>query len=150
MGEDKAQVLLGPDLKSGVELGKLADNQPLLGHFDGEPVILVRQGEQVFATGAVCTHYGGPLAEGLVVGETIRCPWHHARFSLRTGEAEGAPAFNPVASFNVRRRDDMVIIDGKKAADFRVPCPLNPSSVVIVGAGASGAACADMLRAKGY
>ena len=110
----------------------------------------MRQGEQVFATGAVCTHYSGPLAEGLVVGETIRCPWHHARFNLRTGEAEGAPALNPVSCFNVRRQGDMVMIDGKKAADFRVPCPLNPSSVVIVGAGASGAACADMLRAKGY
>jgi len=110
----------------------------------------VRQSEQVFATGAVCTHYGGPLAEGLVVDHTIRCPWHHARFDLRTGEAEGAPALNPVACFNVLRHQGMVMIDRKKAADFRVPCPLNPSSVVIVGAGAAGAACADMLRSKGY
>jgi len=150
MAEDKAQALAGLDLRLGVEFGRLVENEPLLGHFDGEPVILVRQGERVFATGAVCTHYGGPLAEGLVVGETIRCPWHHARFSLRTGEAEGAPALNPVSCFNVRRHGDMVIVDGKKAADFRIPCPLNPSSVVIIGAGASGAACADMLRAKGY
>src|SRR6266700_731296 len=150
MAEDKAQALAGLDLKSGVEFGRLVENEPLLGHFDGEPVILVRQGEQVFATGAVCTHYSGPLAEGLVVGETIRCPWHHARFSLCTGEAEGAPALNPVSCFNVRRHGDMVMIDGKKTADFRVPFPLNPSSVVILGAGASGAACADMLRAKGY
>jgi NADPH-dependent 2,4-dienoyl-CoA reductase/sulfur reductase-like enzyme/nitrite reductase/ring-hydroxylating ferredoxin subunit len=130
--------------------GRLVENEPLLGHFDGEPVILVRQGEQVFATGAICTHYSGPLAEGLVVGGTIRCPLHHARFSLRTGEAEGAPALNPVSCFHVRRQDDMVMIDGQKTTDFRVACPLNPSSVVIVGAGASGAACADMLRAKGY
>jgi len=150
MAEDKAQTLSGPDLKAGIEFEGLAENEPLLGHCDGEPVIVVRQAQQVFATGAVCTHYGGPLAEGLVVGETIRCPWHHARFSLRTGEAEGAPALNPVSCFNVRRQDGMVRVDGKKAADFRVPCPLNPSSVVIVGAGASGAACADMLRAKGY
>src|ERR1700674_705786 len=150
MAEDNAHALSGPDLRAGVKFGGLVRSGPVLGHFRGEPAISVRQGERVFATGAVCTHYGGPLAEGLVVDQTIRCPWHHARFSLRTGGAEGAPAFNPVASFNVRRRDDMVIIDGKKAADFRVPCPLNPSSVVIVGAGASGAACADMLRAKGY
>jgi apoptosis-inducing factor 3 len=150
MADDKAQALSGPDLRSGVELGKLVENEPLLGHFDGEPVLLVRQGEQVFATGAVCTHYSGPLAEGLVVGETIRCPWHHARFSLRTGEAEGAPALNPVSCFNVRQQNGMVMIDGSRAADFRVACPLNPSAVVIVGAGASGAACAGMLRAKGY
>ncbi len=150
MAEDKAQELSGPDLRAGVKFDGLAENVPLLGHFDGEPVILVRQGEQVFATGAVCTHYSGPLAEGLVVGATIRCPWHHARFSLRTGEAEGAPALNPVSCFNVRRKDGMVMIDGKKTPDFRVQCPLNPSSVVIVGAGAAGAACADKLRAKGY
>jgi apoptosis-inducing factor 3 len=150
MADDKAQELAGPDLGAGVKFDGLTENEPLLGHFNGEPVILVRQGEQVFATGAVCTHYSGPLAEGLVVGKTIRCPLHHARFDLRTGEAEGAPALNPVTCFNVRRQGDMVIVDGKKAADFRVACPLNPSSVVIVGAGAAGAACADMLRAKGY
>jgi apoptosis-inducing factor 3 len=85
-----------------------------------------------------------------VVGETIRCPWHHARFDLRTGEAIAAPALNPVSCFTVRRQGDLVTISGRQAQDFRVSCPLNPSAVVIVGAGASGAACADMLRAKGY
>src|SRR6266576_3683988 len=113
MAEDKPQALAGPDLRSGVEFGKLVENGPLLGHFDDEPVIVVRQGEQVFATGAVCTHYSGPLAEGLVVGEEIRCPWHHARFSLRTGEAIGAPALNPVSCLNARRHGDIVMIDGK-------------------------------------
>jgi len=150
MAEDKAQAPSGPDFRSGVKFDALAQNEPLLGHFDDEAVILVRQGEQIFATGATCTHYGGPLAEGLVVGGTIRCPWHHARFNLHTGEAEGAPALNAVSCFSVVRKGDMVMVTGKKDADFRVPCPLNPSSVVIVGSGASGAACADMLRAKGY
>jgi NADPH-dependent 2,4-dienoyl-CoA reductase/sulfur reductase-like enzyme/nitrite reductase/ring-hydroxylating ferredoxin subunit len=150
VAEDKAQALSGPDLRAGVKFDGLRESEPLLGHFDGEPVILVRRNEHIFATGAVCTHYGGPLAEGLVVGETIRCPWHHARFDLRTGEAEGAPALNPVSCFNVVRHEGMVMVDGKKAADFRVACPLNPSSIAIVGAGAAGAACADMLRAKGY
>jgi apoptosis-inducing factor 3 len=150
MAEDHAKTLSGPDLKAGVKFSELADNEPLLGHFEGEPVILVRQGDHVFATGAVCTHYGGPLAEGLVVGETIRCPWHHARFDLRTGEASGAPALNPVSCFNVVRHGDIITLGEKKPANFRVPCKLNPSSIVIVGAGAAGAACADMLRAKGY
>ncbi len=126
MAEDQGQALSGPDFRSGVDFGGLAENQPLLGHFDGEPVIVVRQGEQVFATAAVCTHYGGPLAEGLVVGETIHCPWHHARFSLRTGEAEGAPALNPVACFNVRRHNGLVVVDGKKTADFSRPLPVAP------------------------
>jgi DmsE family decaheme c-type cytochrome len=48
-------------------------------------------------------------------------------------EAEGAPALNPVSCFTVRCQDGRVMIEGSRAADFRVPCPLNPSSVVIVG-----------------
>ena len=148
MAEEK--MLSGPDLKSGAEFSNLAENVPFLGHYAGEPVVLVRQGEEVSALAATCSHYGGPLAEGIVVADTIRCPWHHARFNLRTGEAEGAPALNPVSCFNVERQGDLVKITGKKDVDFRVPCPKNPSSVVIVGAGAAGAACTDMLRTKGY
>ncbi len=101
MAENKK--LSGPDLKSGVEFGKLSENEPFLGHYEGEAVILVRQGDNVFAVAGTCTHYGGPLAEGLLVGNTIRCPWHHARFDIRTGEAEGAPALNPLSCFQVRR-----------------------------------------------
>src|SRR5204863_7580196 len=122
----------------GTKFSELTDNEPLLGHFDGEPAILVRQGDQVFATGAICSHYSGPLADGLVVGDTIRCPWHHARFDVRTGEAIAAPALNPIACFTLRRHGDLVIITGKQAPEFSVLCPVNPSSVVIVGAGASG------------
>jgi apoptosis-inducing factor 3 len=104
----------------------------------------------VFVFGATCTHYGGPLAEGLVVGETIRCPWHHARFSLRTGEAEAAPALNPVSCFIVQRAGGKVRVDRKQDVTFQVACPKNPESVVIIGGGAAGASCADMLRRKGY
>jgi NADPH-dependent 2,4-dienoyl-CoA reductase/sulfur reductase-like enzyme/nitrite reductase/ring-hydroxylating ferredoxin subunit len=150
MADDNNQELTGPDLKAGVDLESLAENSPLLGHFEGEAVLLVRQGENIYATGATCTHYNGPLTEGLVVGDTIRCPWHHARFSLRTGEAEAAPALNPVACFVVRRENGKVKIDRKRDVTFQVACPRNPDSVVIVGAGAAGASCADMLRTKGY
>ena len=89
--------LSGPDLKVGVTLAELPANGLLLGHADGEAVLLVRRGEKFFAIGATCTHYSGPLAEGLVVGDTIRCPWHHACFSLRTGEPLSPPALNPVS-----------------------------------------------------
>jgi apoptosis-inducing factor 3 len=150
MTDDTVPKPTGPDLRAGVALESLAQNSPLLGHVDGEPVILVRQGENIFATGATCTHYGGPLAEGLVVGETIRCPWHHARFSLLSGEAEGAPALNPIACFTVQREDEKVRVNRKRDVDFKVPCPRNPESVVIIGCGAAGAACVDMLRNKGY
>lgn len=121
-----------------------------MGHFESEAVILVQQGDNTFAIGASCTHYNGPLSEGLVAGETIRCPWHHARFSLRTGEAEGAPALNPVTCFKVEHKDGKVRVDRKQDVTFQVACPRNPDSVVIIGAGAAGASCADRLRTKGY
>lgn len=148
MANDAA--LSGPDLRSGVDVESLAENSPLLGHVDGEAVMLVRQGESIFATGATCTHYSGPLAEGLVVGETIHCPWHHARFSLRSGEAEGAPALNPIPCFAIQREGGKVRVGPKREISFQVSCPRNPDSVVIIGSGAAGAACTDMLRNKGY
>ena len=77
--------LTGPDLQQGIAAAEVRDGVPLLGHADGEPVILVRAGGQVHALGATCTHYGGPLAEGLVADGAIRCPWHHACFDLATG-----------------------------------------------------------------
>jgi NADPH-dependent 2,4-dienoyl-CoA reductase/sulfur reductase-like enzyme/nitrite reductase/ring-hydroxylating ferredoxin subunit len=150
MANDTAQQPTGPNLRSGVDVESLTENSPLQGHVDGEAVMLVRQGENIFATGATCTHYSGPLAEGLVVGETIRCPWHHARFSLRSGEAEGAPALNPIPCFAIQREAGKVRVDRRRDVDFKVSCPLNPESVVIIGGGAAGAACADMLRSKGY
>ena len=77
----------GPDLSQGVAFTDLADGGMLLGHVGDEQVLLARTGAELFAVGASCSHYHGPLAEGLLVGDTVRCPWHHACFSLRTGEA---------------------------------------------------------------
>ena len=93
--------LRGPDLTKGVALSSVADGAMLLGHAHGEPVLLARHGDALFAIGAVCTHYGAPLADGLLVDETVRCPWHHACFSLRTGEALRPPALDPVSCWHV-------------------------------------------------
>ena len=102
--------LTGPDLCQGVPVVALTDDVPLLGHAQGEPMIVVRRGEAVFAIGAVCSHDSGPLAEGLVVGDTVRCPWHHAAFSLRTGEAVRAPGLNAVSCRQVALRDGTVFV----------------------------------------
>jgi len=151
------QQLTGPDLTLGVPSRELADGGTLLGHAEGEAVLVVRRGAELFAIGATCTHYGGPLAEGLVVGETVRCPWHHACFSLRTGEAVRTPALNPVASWSVEERDGRLFVTGKRAAtkagastERRPVESGGPRSVVIVGAGAAGNAAAEELRRQGY
>jgi NADPH-dependent 2,4-dienoyl-CoA reductase/sulfur reductase-like enzyme/nitrite reductase/ring-hydroxylating ferredoxin subunit len=145
--------LHGPDLRQGVALDALPDGRPFLGHADGEQVLLVRNGAVVHAIGATCTHWGGPLAEGLVVEETIRCPWHHACFSLRTGEALGAPALNPVACWTVEVHDGTVRVTGKEEHPPLSPRGRSadgPESVVIIGAGAAGSAAAETLRREGY
>lgn len=152
MGNEPSQVT-GPDLAAGVAVDTLVEGEPLLGQVDGEPVLLVKRGGELLAIGAVCTHYGGPLAEGLVVGDTIHCPWHHACFSLRTGEALGAPALNPVARWTVEVRDGKAIVTGKEEEpplSARGRTATGPESVVIVGAGAAGSAAAEMLRREGY
>jgi NADPH-dependent 2,4-dienoyl-CoA reductase/sulfur reductase-like enzyme/nitrite reductase/ring-hydroxylating ferredoxin subunit len=149
--------LTGPDLGAGIVAVNLKPGDTLLGHARGEPVLLAHVGDDYLAIGASCTHYGGPLAEGVIDGDTVRCPWHHACFDLRTGEALRAPALNPVARWKVERRDDKVFVTEKVERDPLAPSfPLVvdraslPRDVVIVGAGAAGTAAAEMLRRCGF
>jgi NADPH-dependent 2,4-dienoyl-CoA reductase/sulfur reductase-like enzyme/nitrite reductase/ring-hydroxylating ferredoxin subunit len=140
-----------PDFRSGFSLQNLTDGGMVAGTVDGDDVVLVRRGDELFAIGAHCTHYHGPLADGLIVGDTVRCPWHHACFSLRTGEPLRAPALDPIACWRTERVGNMVFVREKLG---EVQPPGNPAampaSVVIVGGGAAGLAAADMLRRQGY
>src|SRR5215468_6208857 len=139
-----------PDFTAGFQFQDLRDRVPVAGRAGDDDVILVRRGDEVLAVGAHCTHYHGPLVDGLVVGDTVRCPWHHACFSLRTGEALRAPALDSIACYRVERSGDTVFVRGKTAgAPSRRP-PAPPASIVIVGGGAAGLAAADMLRREGY
>lgn len=153
-GEEVA--LSGPDLRQGVPFTALVEGEMLLGHADGEPVLVARQGDEVFAIGASCTHYGVSLAGGILVDGTVRCPAHHAAFDLRTGEAVRPPALNPVACWTVERRGDQVYVTGKREeaparqASVGTGIQREPASVVIVGAGAAGSAAAETLRREGY
>ena len=141
-----------PDLKSGVSLASIPDGGKLLGVVDGEEVLLVRRGTQFFAVGAYCTHYHGPLADGLIVNDEVRCPWHHACFSLRTGEALRAPALDPIQCWHIEQIGEKVFVKEKvvPAAPRRVSTTVQPSSIIIIGGGAAGLAAADMLRREGY
>lgn len=152
MNETKNK-LSGPDLVKGVALSEVADGVMLLGHAQGEPVLLTRRGDELFAIGAFCTHYGAPLVDGLLVDETVRCPWHHACFSLRTGAPLRPPALDPVSCWRVGERDGIVYVREKLPA-VKHQCSLattgTPNSVVIIGGGAAGNAAAETLRREGY
>ena len=142
----------GPDLRAGVALAELKEGQPLLGHVDDQSVVLVRAGAEVFAVGATCTHWSGPLAEGIVTGEEIHCPWHHACFSLRTGAVVSPPALNPLPRWSVTVRDGRAYV-GEQSSDVApraAGVKSGPASVVIVGAGAAGMVAAETLRKEGY
>jgi NADPH-dependent 2,4-dienoyl-CoA reductase/sulfur reductase-like enzyme/nitrite reductase/ring-hydroxylating ferredoxin subunit len=141
--------LKGPDLTLGVPADSVVEGRPFLGHAHGEAAMMVRSGGRLFATAATCTHYGGPLAEGLVVGKTVHCPWHHACFDLATGHAAG-PALTPISCFDVIEEEGLVRVAQKREAAKPQPPRLAPASVVIVGGGPAGAACAENLRRLGY
>jgi NADPH-dependent 2,4-dienoyl-CoA reductase/sulfur reductase-like enzyme/nitrite reductase/ring-hydroxylating ferredoxin subunit len=142
----------GPDFRQGVAVGDIADGAVLHGRVDNTPALLVRQGINLFAVGATCTHYGGPLAEGLVVGDTVRCPWHHACFSLRTGAALRPPALNALPCWQVEQHGGMAFVREELP---RTPPPALsgkgvPASVAIIGGGAAGHAAAETLRQEGF
>src|SRR5438067_6729118 len=143
----------GPDLGQWTEVSRLEGATPFAGQVSGEAVIACRAGNDVVAVGASCTHYGGPLGEGLIVGNTIRCPWHHACFDLRTGEAVRAPALNPEPVFDVEVGERIRVIGKRGGQPPRLSGQARAPvlhSLAIVGAGAAGNACADMLRRRGF
>src|SRR3954469_25416803 len=139
-----------PDFKNGFPIGELSDGGMIRGLADGEELVLARRGDEFFVIGGHCTHYGGPLAEGLIVGDTVRCPWHHACFSLRTGEALRAPALDPVPCWRVEKVGEKIFVREKLPSPAPKRGTQRPTSVVIVGGGAAGFAAADMLRREGY
>jgi nitrite reductase/ring-hydroxylating ferredoxin subunit len=152
MADSTASTL--PDLAIGVAVDSLSDGSMLAGRVGEEDVLLARAGDRFFAVGAYCTHYHGHLADGLLVDGTVRCPLHHACFSLETGEALRAPALDPIACWRVERRGEKLFVREKIAAPpvshGSAGAAQHPSSIVIVGGGAAGLAAADMLRREGY
>lgn len=149
MSEKTEQAKL--DLTKGIPASTLSDGGMLLGRVGEDDVVLARSGGELFAIRAQCSHYRGPLVEGLIVGETVRCPWHHACFSLRTGEALRAPALDPIPRWRVDREGERIFVREKLAEpQLRMVTGQPPSSIVIVGGGAAGVAAAEMVRRRGY
>src|SRR5687768_9875650 len=161
--------LTGPDLTRGIEIAGIRPGELIAGHAFGEPVLLVHVEPNWLAVGGKCTHYGANLAEGVLVSETIRCPWHHACFNLRNGAASCAPALNDLPSYSLLVENNILRVTEKRdhtrlraddpgSRGSRAPAKvvldenpiLGPSSVFIIGASAAGIACAEMLRREAY
>jgi 3-phenylpropionate/trans-cinnamate dioxygenase ferredoxin reductase subunit len=161
--------LTGPDLTQGLEVSSIRPGQLIAGHAFGEPVLLVHVEPNWFAVGGKCTHYGAPLDQGVLVSETIRCPWHHGRFDLHNGAASCAPPLNDLPTYDVVVESDIVRVTGKRDHGqvkgeghrargsiapervlFEEKPTFGPESVVIIGGGAAGNACAEMLRREAY
>jgi len=141
----------GPDLARGIAPSEIPDGGMIQGHVGDEAVLVARKREQYYAIGATCSHYGGPLAEGLMADDTVHCPWHHARFCLRTGEALGAPAFLPVSCWKVEQQGGKIFVREKAAPPpTRTTRAPKNERMVIVGGGAAGFASAEMLRREGF
>jgi NADPH-dependent 2,4-dienoyl-CoA reductase/sulfur reductase-like enzyme len=140
-----------PDLSLGIPSADLVEGKPLLGKVASDLVLLVRQNGRVYAVAASCSHYGGPLAEGVVADGEICCPLHHARFALATGESVRSPALSPIACWDVEQVEGKIFVRGQRSTVApRQKHADGPASVVIVGGGAAGLAAAETLRQEGY
>ena len=117
--------------------------------FEGENVLLLRDGDQVRAVDATCTHAGGPLVKGVRHGDRIVCPWHKAAFCIRTGDVLDPPALDAVPHYSVRVDGNRILLAKAEAA---APKPLRPDDrqFLIIGAGAAGAVAAQTLRQEGF
>ncbi|HEX6179366.1 MAG TPA: FAD-dependent oxidoreductase [Thermoanaerobaculia bacterium] len=136
------------DLSEGLPISELTAEGTAVGRLGDDEILVVRRGAEYFAVGAHCTHYHAPLVEGLADDATIRCPWHHACFNLRTGAVLAAPALSPLPAWRIEVRGDRLFIGEKIRVETRAK--RGPANVVIVGAGAAGLNVATTLRTEGY
>jgi nitrite reductase (NADH) small subunit len=78
---------------------------------DGRSVALFNVDGVFYAIDNTCTHRGGPLGEGALIGEIVTCPWHGAQFNVRTGAVTRPPAPSGVRSYPVKVEGDDVLVD---------------------------------------
>lgn len=145
-----------PDFRQGCPLQAIVEGAMVVGRVGEAPALLIRRGQDIFAISATCTHYHAPLSDGLIVEDTVRCPMHHACFSLRTGEALYAPALDPLDTWRVEIVSEKAYVrekispQGPPNTVSTARAPGGPSSVVIIGGGAAALAAAEMLRRERY
>jgi NADPH-dependent 2,4-dienoyl-CoA reductase/sulfur reductase-like enzyme/nitrite reductase/ring-hydroxylating ferredoxin subunit len=120
-------------------------------------ILLARVGERFHAVSATCPHYGAPLAEGVLCGTRVVCPWHHAAFNIINGDSEEPPALDALVSYVVRVDNERILVSiPEETTDRRTPAMVTCDPVadtrqfIIIGAGAAGYAAAQTLREEGF
>jgi NADPH-dependent 2,4-dienoyl-CoA reductase/sulfur reductase-like enzyme/nitrite reductase/ring-hydroxylating ferredoxin subunit len=138
------------------KISELAEGKMKQVSANGTEILLSRVGGNFHAVGAHCTHYGAPLVEGVLNGERVVCPWHHACFNVRTGDLQEPPAFDALPQYEVKVENDQVIVRVPHApSDRRTPLMTkrdkqNEKVFVIAGGGAAGYTAAQTLREDGF
>lgn len=142
----------GLDLTQWTLVEAAPDGGILAGTVGKDKVFVWRSGNRLKAYSANCPHLGGPLNQGIVVGATIRCPWHHACFDLATGEATAAPAFDALPEYQVNFDDNRFSVQSFRPQTHRRRDPRDAllGTMAIVGGGAAGFAAADAMRNRGW
>ncbi|RDA84370.1 hypothetical protein CP532_2577 [Ophiocordyceps camponoti-leonardi (nom. inval.)] len=151
--KDVTSLSLAPGMKREVEVEGIKDGK----------VLLLNSAGKVQAVGARCTHYGAPLAKGVLTASgRLTCPWHGACFNASTGDIEDAPGLDALPVFAVSERDGAVYITGDESAivsSRRNPilgCAAATSAgvtadrVVVVGGGSGAMGLVQALRERGY
>ena len=142
--------MLDGDWKKTVREESLQPGKPVVATVEDQEIMLVRVGDRIAACGNKCTHYGGPLNQGLVIGDKVICPWHNARFDVTTGAKESPPGLGGVASYEVKTEAGEVYVRQRAAENTAPRGKGKDSSVLILGAGAAGDTAAETLRSAGY
>lgn len=150
MGSSDQQPLEGPDFEKGISKNSFGTNKKILGYVGDQPILLIQNEDQFYAVSARCTHYGANLNDGLLCGDTIHCPWHHACFNVKTGEATKAPAINPLAKWQVSEEGDTLFVKAPQNSSSEAPQVTSEDHFVIIGSGAAGHAAAEMLRRQKF
>jgi nitrite reductase/ring-hydroxylating ferredoxin subunit len=121
VGVDAEQRLLSPgSWHDAIAVNELVDDAPHGLTIDGAPVVVVKHGDALCALSAICTHAGGPLAQGAVADGAIRCPWHGSEFSLDDGSVRRGPATTPECVYQTRVQDGMVQVRARTEAELAV------------------------------
>lgn len=99
-----------PDFKKVASANDIPAGEMLVVEVDGEEVAIANVGGEFFAFSNSCTHRGGPLADGILTGDVVECPFHAGQFNVRTGAVVAPPPSDPVQTYAVRVDGDDISV----------------------------------------